>query len=93
MSPSELSRMFEDGLASRDAWHAIRTLDATLVDRYGLSADEWEIVRNRPTPDKLAPLGVPPLLAMWGSFICNPEFERAMSAREYFTTAVSNGEH
>lgn len=60
MSPSELSRMFEDGLASRDAWHAIRTLDATLVDRYGLSADEWEIVRNKPTPDKLAPLGYRP---------------------------------
>ncbi|WP_025737500.1 hypothetical protein [Mycobacterium genavense] len=64
MSPSELSRMFEDALASRDAWNAVRAAEPTLSRRYALSADEWEIVRNNSTPDVLALLGVPPLLAM-----------------------------
>lgn len=85
MSSAELSRLFEDGLATVDAWHAIRTLDEEFISRYGLSPNERELVKHKPTPDRLASLGVPPLLAMWGSFMCNPDYESSMSAGEYFT--------
>ncbi|MEB3980798.1 hypothetical protein OQ968_05920 [Mycobacterium sp. 663a-19] len=87
MSSAELSRMVEDGLVSAEAWSAIRALDDDFLARYALTPEEAATVRNKPTPDKLASLGVPPLLAMWGSFMANPDFETSMSAGEYFTAA------
>jgi len=92
MSSAELSRMVEDGLASAAAWSAIRALDDEFLARYALTPNEAATVRNKPTPDKLASLGVPPLLAMWGSFMCNPDFETSMSAGEYFTARPCQAE-
>ncbi|ODQ84203.1 hypothetical protein [Mycolicibacterium holsaticum] len=80
--------MVEDGLTSDDSWQSIRALDEEFLSRYSLSSDEMNIVRNKPTPEKFASVGLPPLLAMWGSFMCNPEFERMMSAGEYFAAAM-----
>ncbi|MDA2893272.1 hypothetical protein PDG61_20295 [Mycolicibacterium sp. BiH015] len=83
--------MVEDGLAEPEAWQAIRAQDEQFLGRYELSAEELRLVRSHPTPDKLAASGMPPLLAMWGSFMWNPEFEQMMSAGEYFT-ATDEGE-
>jgi hypothetical protein len=85
MSSAELSRMIEDGLLNPGARKAIGALDASFLAQYALTLDEAAILRNKPTPDKLAALGLPPLLAMWGAFMCNPEFRASMSAGEYFS--------
>ncbi|QLL07874.1 hypothetical protein [Mycobacterium vicinigordonae] len=84
MSPAELSRMIEDGLSTPEAWNAIRAGDQSFIGRYRLSEEEIATLTGRPTPDTFAQRGVAPLLAMWGSFICNPDFENDWSAGEYF---------
>ncbi|KBZ69289.1 hypothetical protein K875_00004 [Mycobacterium [tuberculosis] TKK-01-0051] len=91
MSSTEISRIIEHGLASADAWQAVRTRDKQFWSKFDLSVEERELLNNSPTPDTLAKLGVPPLLAMWGSFMCNADFEASMSVGEYFEKSQQGG--
>ncbi|QSR24162.1 hypothetical protein CFH99_00805 [Nocardioides aromaticivorans] len=79
----ELNRLLEDALVREAAWDAVSRLDPQHLSQYDLDFSDIAVLET-PDPGKLAAFGVHPMLAMWGSFMRNPDFSAGMSAGEYF---------
>ncbi|KUH67487.1 hypothetical protein AU184_26435 [Mycolicibacterium novocastrense] len=89
MSAKELDRMIESALSNPEAQAALERLDPTFLAGFDLSEEERRII-ELPNPQVLAELGVHPMLAMWGSWMRNPELARQLSASEYFVDYPAN---
>lgn len=83
MSAIELNRLIQRAVAYEDAARQLASLDRQLIEQYDLTEPEKDVLKA-PTPERLAQVGVHPMLAMWLMILRSPEITSGMDAGEYF---------